>query len=361
MKTVFKIVGILAVIVIIAGGVIYYFMQQPMYKPGMVNQGQNLRSGLNPPSQIGQDSLFWQVEDDIKLYHTAQGSGEDVLIIHGGPGIPYAKHWSGLDSLLHNYAFHYYHQRGAGKSSKPFDKFQSQNYYDNMQLLERTLGLGAQIADIERIRQILGKEKLTLIGHSFGAFLASLYAAEFPERVKALVLIAPADVMVLPSETGLFEQVNSMLPEDERQNFAVFMEKYLDFSNLFSKSEKDLANNQIEFGRYYAMAIKSRGIQMPEFQMSENDIAGWAVYAMYFSMGQSHDYSSYFTEINVPTLVIHGGEDIQSEETSKKYNSYFSGSEFVKIENAGHFPFYSQPESFASAVNVFLEKTNLGK
>jgi proline iminopeptidase len=49
-------------------------------------------------------------------------------------------------------------------------------------------------------RTILGGGKLMLVGHSFGGFLASLYAAEFPQHVKALILIAPADVLVFPQE-----------------------------------------------------------------------------------------------------------------------------------------------------------------
>jgi len=45
--------------------------------------------------------------------------------------------------------------------------------YENMQTLCRKLGLAEQVADIERIRRILGREKLILMGHSFGADLAA--------------------------------------------------------------------------------------------------------------------------------------------------------------------------------------------
>jgi len=38
-----------------------------------------------------------------------------------------------------------YDQRGCGKSTRPFDRFTS-NYYSNMTELERTLGIGAQVA-----------------------------------------------------------------------------------------------------------------------------------------------------------------------------------------------------------------------
>jgi proline iminopeptidase len=68
----------------------------------------------------------------------------------------------------------HYDQRGCGRSTRPIDRFSSPSFFDH----------------IERIRTILGGDKLVLIGHSFGGFLASPYAAEFPQHVKALVLVA---------------------------------------------------------------------------------------------------------------------------------------------------------------------------
>ena len=185
----------------IGGGVwFWYAMQQPLYQPGMVRNGVNLSASLVPPAQ-STDRDFWIVDgggaSDIRLYHFADGTGTNVLVVHGGPGYPFARPLAGLKSLTANYRFHYYDQRGCGKSSRPIDRFTSSDYYGNMQSLDRTLGIGAQIADIERIRQILGDERIILIGHSFGGFLASLYAAEFPEHVQALILVAPAEMLVM--------------------------------------------------------------------------------------------------------------------------------------------------------------------
>ena len=78
----------------------------------------------------------------------------------------------------------------------------SSNFYNNMLELNANLGLPAQVADIEQIRRKLGQDKMILIGHSFGGFLAALYAIEFPDRVESLVLVSPADVVKIPSETG---------------------------------------------------------------------------------------------------------------------------------------------------------------
>lgn len=193
----------LLVLIVLAGALLWHFMSKPLYEPGMVRAGKNLRASLVPPAQSGEEN-FWSVEPDIKLYHFADGAGKSVLMIHGGPGNPFRSPLPGLKPLAGRYKFVYYDQRGCGKSTRPVERFASSNYFANMKVLDGALGLGAQIADIERIRRILGEERLVIMGHSFGGFLASLYAAEFPEKVKALILVAPADVWRCPLRAGGF-------------------------------------------------------------------------------------------------------------------------------------------------------------
>ncbi len=158
------------------------------YRPGKLGDDESLRSPLTPPSQDDLPDNYWKVEEDIKLYYFAHGEGRPVLGIHGGPGIPPAQPWKGL-AAIKGYKFFYYHQRGCGKSTHPVDGFESKNYYKNMVSLNSLLGMPAQLADIERIRRILEQDRLILIGHSYGGFLATLYALEFSEHVGKMVLI----------------------------------------------------------------------------------------------------------------------------------------------------------------------------
>ncbi|MFQ5614891.1 MAG: alpha/beta fold hydrolase [Anaerolineales bacterium] len=339
----------LLVLVILVGVYFWYITGQPLYKPGMVRAENNLRAPLTPPEQPDEGN-FWQVEEDILIYHFSAGEGRNVLIVHGGPGFPYAEPWLGLEPLTGDYQFHYYDQRGSGQSTRPIDTFSSKNYYENVTTLDETLGLGAQVADIERIRQILGEEKLIIIGHSFGGFLASLYAAEFPENVEALILVAPADVLVMPQESGgLFEAVRERLPEDMQADYAAYLEEYLDFKNIFSRSEADLITLNIGFGRYYSAVV--------EIPMAEQSRAGgWMVQAMYFSMGKRHDYRDAMQEVGAPVLVIHGADDLQTEAASRIYVDAFPNARIRVVENAGHFAFQEQPEAFAAIVGEFLSE-----
>ncbi|UCF35835.1 MAG: alpha/beta hydrolase, partial [Acidobacteriota bacterium] len=187
------------------------------------------------------------------------------------------------------------------------------------------------------------------IGHSWGGFLSALYAAEFPEKVSALVLISPADVLVMPQERDLFQLIRNRLPAEMQNGFDAFMEEYFNFADIFSKSEEDLKAINREFGKYYRIAST---MDLPE----QREAGGWMVHAMYFSMGQRHDYRAALGKVDAPVLVIHGANDLQSEEATRSYVSAFPNAQLQVIKDAGHFSFIEQPSRFSQVVSEFLER-----
>jgi proline iminopeptidase len=358
MKTILIIFGVIVILTLIAIGAFWYMSKQPLYKPGMVRAGENLSASLEPPAQPKEVDV-WRVEADVELAHFSEGSGRNVLVIHGGPGMPFTEPAKGLSLLSGDYQFHYYAQRGCGESTRPIDRFESRNMYQNMQTLDRTLGVGAQIADIERIRRILGEQKLILVGHSWGGMLATLYAVEFPDRVEALVLISPANMLVMPqveADSDLFASVRAKLPADQQDEFDVFMKEYFDFGGLFEKSDDDLVVMNQKFGEYYVSIYENTGAEEPPTFPEQGRPGGWMVWAQYISLGQRYDLRPALADFNTPVLVIHGAGDLQSEAASHLYAEAFPNAEFVVIEDATHFSFEEQPEQFAQIVADFLTK-----
>jgi hypothetical protein len=69
--TLIVIIG-LAVLVAIGGIAVWWLMGQPLYEPGMVRSGKNLRSPLVPPEQTLEGS-YWLVEKDIRVFYHTQG------------------------------------------------------------------------------------------------------------------------------------------------------------------------------------------------------------------------------------------------------------------------------------------------
>lgn len=349
LKTLLVTLAVVGATVVVAVGGAWYWLTGPMYSPGMVRDSQSLTASLTAPTQ-DEDAAMWQMEPGIELAHFAAGDGRPVLVIHGGPGIPFVEPLAGLDPLATSFRFHYYAQRGCGESTRPFDRFAASDPYANMTQLELKLGIGAQLADIERIRQILGEERLILIGHSWGGLLATLYAVEFPDQVEALVLIAPADMLVMPVPDGqpdLFAAVRGRLPSERQAEYDAFVADYLDFGRLFEKSETELEAQQAQFGEYYQLAA---GFAPPDGGRP----GGWMAIAQYLSLGQHHDYRSALRTIQAPTLVIHGADDLQSVTATQRYVDALPNATLTVLDGAGHFPFEQQPAAFAHAVAEFL-------
>jgi proline iminopeptidase len=340
--------GILVLLLAAVAGIGWYWMTGPMYRPGDVRAGRNVAEPLTPPAQ-GPATNRWTVAPGIELYHFEQGSGPAILTVHGGPGFPPTAPWAAGRILGERHTLIYYHQRGCGLSTRPIASFTDPNQYANMQRLNRTLGLPAQIADIERIRRILGQDKLVLVGHSFGAITAALYAAEFPEHVKALVFVAPANLAVLPVHgDDLFALVRRRLPDSMKDEYERYLVEYFDFRAAFKRTEAQSSEFYGRLGKYFAA-----GAAIPAG--SDSFGAGYVPLAAYLGMGRHHDYTAAFHGVTAPVLVIHGGGDLQSEATSRAFGQIFPHSRFVAIAGAGHFVFNDRPEEFAAAVRGFFD------
>jgi proline iminopeptidase len=324
----------------------------PLYRPGDVRAGKDVVEPLAPTAASG---ARWSIAPDIELHHFEEGSGAVVLTIHGGPGCPTTRPWRAGALLADRYRLVYYHQRGCGQSNHPITSMSGRSMYENMRSLNRKLGLPAQVSDIERIRTILGVDKLILIGHSFGADLAAFYAVEFPEHVRALVFVAPADLIVMPNGDGdLFQTVRKRLPESLMAEYGSYMAEYFDFNRAFQRTDAESSAFYARFGKFYGAAA---GRGAPE--SSDGSTAGFVPLAIYCGMGRRYDFSAALNGIHAPVLVIHGAEDLQPESVSKHFASYFTGSRFVTIEGAGHFVFDDRPREFATEVGRFLD--SLGK
>ena len=74
------------------------------------------------------------------------------------------------------------------------------------------------IHDIELLRKELNLKKIILVGHSMGAVLASAYASKYPDRVRNLILLAPANL-------------KNPIPDEEKKILEIQREKQQAFMN----------------------------------------------------------------------------------------------------------------------------------
>jgi proline iminopeptidase len=115
--------------------------------------------------------------DGVTLFERRVGEGPPVVVLHGGPGAHHDYLLPGFDRLAVGRELIFYDQRGGGRS--PVGR-------------EVPVGWQQQVADLEALRAIWALPRLTLLGYSWGALLALLYAGRHPDRVERLALVSPA-------------------------------------------------------------------------------------------------------------------------------------------------------------------------
>jgi proline iminopeptidase len=103
-------------------------------------------------------------------------SSEVVIVIHGGPGMDY-RYLLPLKELADQYRVVFYDQRGTGLSPR---------------VNASELTLQSSLEDLHRIIQYYSPDKkVNLLGHSWGAMLASGYLGQHPEKVDKVILAEP--------------------------------------------------------------------------------------------------------------------------------------------------------------------------
>jgi len=121
------------------------------------------------------DSGMLDLDGRHKMYWEQSGNpaGVPVVFLHGGPGAGAGPTHRRFFDPAH-YRIVIFDQRGAGRS-QPLGEIR-----DNT--------TGHLVADIERLRGLVGVERWHVFGGSWGSTLALAYAEAHPERVMSLAL-----------------------------------------------------------------------------------------------------------------------------------------------------------------------------
>jgi pimeloyl-ACP methyl ester carboxylesterase len=202
-----------------------------------------------------------------------------------------------------------------------------------MQTLAGALGMTAQIADIERIRQILGEDKLILMGHSYGGFMAALYAFEFPGRVEKMVLISPAGTLTMPPLHGGLDRVKEYLDERGKKEYDSFIARKIQHRGPEGERGQRASGRRTGTGRRRVVGARALPFSGSELRLPRQARGDHRARAR-DARGKGH----------LP------------EEGSRQYADLVQGSRFVVIDEASHFAFDEAPERFAGLVSGFLKE-----
>jgi proline iminopeptidase len=271
--------------------------------------------------------------DDARLFYEVVGTGEPIVVVHGGPGLDHAYLQPGLDALATRNMLVYYDQRGTGRSVAPLDA--------------SAISLDAFVGDIEALRQTLGYERITVLAHSFGALIGIDYAARYPESVRALILMNPV-------EPGS----RHAAARDARQEAARTAEDSTELATLTGSegfAARDPATVSQVFRVLFRQTLRDR-TRISELDLDLADATADNGSEVARLLGESLgelDWWDRLPDIGVPTLVLHGRYDLIPPVVSQDLARSFPRGRLVVLES-GHFPYVEDPDGLLSAVSSFL-------
>jgi proline iminopeptidase len=269
---------------------------------------------------------------DVQLFVRELGDGPPVIVLHGGPGASHDYLRPAFSRLADEFHLYFYDQRGGGRST-----------------LERPREVGWRdhVADLESLRGEWEFERLTLLAYSWGALLALLYASQFPDRVGALALVAPA--------TGWGDYHRRFQEEFKRRsrsNEVVRMRAELDESGL---EERDPA---AYWGRRFILSVagyfkdprEARDVT-PFVVQEQARQATWASLK-----GHGPELRRRLETLQVPALILHGRHDPIPMEWAEELAELIQGARLVVLEESGHLPYVEQAERTFAEIREFLRE-----
>ncbi|MCO6500310.1 MAG: alpha/beta fold hydrolase [Vicingus serpentipes] len=264
------------------------------------------------------------------------GSGEPLLVLHGGPGLFHDYLVPHFKKLAADYQVIFYDQRGCGKTAFPTDT--------------ATISMSNYVEDVEGIRKHLKLEKVILLGHSFGAILAVNYAKKYSPNISKLILVSPG-----PATSQFYDQAfNNMQSKRKSEDTKALIEAMM--SDGFSKRESATFKKTILLGDKVNLANQEKIEELYAPMNFDNNNAQNMLLVNSIMEKNFFDYD--LTEgietVTPPTMVIIGDLDNVPFASAQLIVENIKGAKLEVIKKTCHYPFYEDPKEFNRIVTDFL-------
>lgn len=274
---------------------------------------------------------FLEVGEGIEIFYTTFGNGPETVIIPAGMymNIEFQRLASDARTLV------FYDMRGRGRSSTVSDPAR--------------IGMDIEMADLETLRQHLGKEKVSLIGWSYLGAMVTLYTVKYPNHVNRVIQVGP-----LPPTKDIFAKATSTPMDDESQALVKKMK-----DEGLDKSDPERFCH--EYWNIYMKRIFYNPEKLIRFQSNKckcknelPDNVHFHLSTMIKSLG-NWDWRENLRNVEVPVLTIQGEQDPSCPlEGGRTWAAWLRNARLLVIPKAGHMPFVEDPDLFYPSVDTFL-------
>ena len=314
-----KILGLtlLLLAVVIATGVLYI----TTLRPNLIISKAEVKARFTQPTS---NFIKWRGSE---IHYTDEGQGIPVVMIHGFGGS--FLNWNKLDARMNSeYRVIRVDLPGFGLSDLPEPDGAKtdfvQQYRDFMTFFIDTLHL----------------DSLYVVGNSMGGMMAWGTAADHPDKVKKLVLLAAAGYDL----------------ENISNNVARFMK--MPFIRSFFLRGLPLSSSEGSAKKVYADTTKINHESVRNNNMMWNRDGNIKAACDIVSCGIYPD-STLITKIQCPTLIIWGKQDqIVPVDHAYRFQRDIKGSQLLIYDTCGHCAMMERPDETAAAIKAFFKATS---
>lgn len=281
------------------------------------------------------------------LYIKTYGNKKDkaLIFIHGGPSGNSTLFEATTAQKLANLGFYVivYDRRGEGRSADPDAKF---TYAEAFQ-------------DLNAIYKKYNLKKATLLAHSFGGLVATLYTEKYPQNVSSLILAG-----ALFSQQETYDHILNSLKkkysgDSEQLDKISAVEKLNKNSAEYRKACFDLAseNNYFKMPNPTAESKKLYG----DYEASDffkTNIRNKNAPLLFYQNEKKNniDTRSSLKKIKaegISIYAIYGKEDgIFSNDQINSIKNLVGNDHFALLDNCSHYLFVDQQDKFLSELSV---------
>ncbi|MGE1128380.1 alpha/beta fold hydrolase [Bacillus wiedmannii] len=285
-----------------------------------------------------------------KIYVETHGNPKNnpVLYLHGGPG-----------ESCYDFS---YHQAERLKGALFVIMIDQRGVCRSEEITEdEAFGLKDLIEDCEELKKVLQIEKWSVIGHSFGGYLALLYASKYPSSIEKIIFEGPTFDFALTSR-ALLQKTGDLLKKYGKE---LAVEECVAYVSSNSSSE-ELLEAYIRL----STELEEKRMEIYNYKEDETDESlysdeEWEVFSnrskIHFDRlkleGACHtSLLSKIKEVQNSMLLIVGKHDVVTcEKQIETFNKDARNGKFIVFEESGHSPHYEEANRFAETVIHFLK------
>jgi len=291
-----------------------------------------------------------------KLYAEIKGQDKTkpvILFLHGGPGdvvlglLPFQVYVG--KELEKDFVMVYLHQRGLVNSSP---------VPDSTQRIEN------HILDVENVIQFLTKKmnrnKVLLMGHSWGGLLGTLYLMQNDSKVEKFIAIASPFNFEKNNQESFKYTMEWAKSQQNQKAITELSGQAAPPINTFNKLLVKSKWASQAFGGIAANISMKKIIDETDYKelKKEWQLKTMSVAKTMFNSLNDIKIESDINKINIPILFIAGKNDanVPPPTVKEAFSNYRNEKEFLLFENSHHLVFVDEPELFLTQTKQFIAK-----